>query len=654
VKRRIALATCLAVALTACTGSEAVPPQGAGLTAFADCDAFLSHVQDQAAELVTSAGLPDRPERPDDTDGYVDDDAVPAAGFGANLQVAGVDEPDLVASDGRILYALASDAVRIVDVTAPQPRVLATIEAVPVGRGGGAFARTWDARLLLHEDRLLVLSTTFGVLPFAGEQPVADVIPPAGGWARSTVATLIDVSDPAAPQVRERLTVEGAAVTARRIDEVAVLTIAVPPANLPWRRANRVDDTAEQAALDANRDLVRTSTADDWLPRYEHETSAGERTSGALVACDQVARPPSFAGLGTLVVLPVDLGGDAGLTPDAGAAALLTAGDAAYATDDALYVTTERWDDPSATDLHAFGLTDPGAVDHLGSGTVPGTVPGSWAMSEHEGVLRVASTLGEPSWEEPTDVESLVTTLRLHNGSLVQLGQVTGLGPDERITAVRFTGDVGYLSTAFASDPFITLDLSDPADPRAVGQLKLPGVTAYLHPLDDDLLLGVGQATAASDDESWSPAAQLSLFDVADLAAPRRLDERTFEDTSSEVEDDHRALLHWEPTGLTVVPTVRVTIDPVTRQGIERDTAALAVTATRDGGLEELRLLTHSDLLPEVTDETDGDEVWERSVRSTIRRSRVLDERLVTVSDVGVKVHDLTTLEDLGGVRFDG
>jgi hypothetical protein len=674
VSRGTALAVCVAMTLTACTGSTAVPPQGAGLTAFADCDAFLGHVQAQALEHVTGSGLPDRPDRRDATDGDLEDDdrelddagagAVGAGAFGANLQELGVEEPDLVATDGQVLYALAGDALRVVDVSGDEPIELAAIEAARVGRGGGEFARTWDARLLLHEDVLLVLSTTLGVLPFVGEQPVADVIPPAGGWARTTVATLIDVTDPAAPEVRERLVVDGASVATRRIEDVAVLTIALPPADLPWRRADRDDDAAQRAALDTNRAVVRASTADDWLPRYELETAAGEWTSGALVACDQVARPPSYAGLGTLVVLPLHLGADGGpghgprLVPDAGAAALLASGEAAHLTADALSVTTGRWDEPDATDVHAFDLTDPGVVAYLGSGSVPGTVHGSWAMSEHDGVLRVASTLGEPSWAEPTDTESFVTTLRLQDGALVEVGQVGRLGPGERITAARFVDDVGYLLTAFAVDPLITLDLSDPAEPRAVGQLKLPGATTFLHQLGEDLLFGVGQATPPGDDESFDVALQLSLFDVADLARPQRLEAWTIDDATSEVEDDHLALLHWQPTGLLVLPVAHVTFHPQTRQGIELDPSALAVTATRAGGLQELGRLTHTDLVPELTDgradELDHEARWELVAPTTIRRARVLDDRLVTVSDAGVKVHDLATLEDIGGVRFGG
>jgi hypothetical protein len=665
-RRAIALAVSVALALTACTGSGSATGRLAG---FADCEAFLGYVREQAVAHVTGSGLPDRPDRRGTGDreeaGELDDagsGTVGAGAFGANLQEAGVMEPDLVATDGQVLYVLTDDALRVVDVSGDEPIELAAIEAARVGRGGGEFARFWDPRLLLHEDVLLVLSSTFGVLPFADEQPAVDMIPPAGGWARTTVVTSIDVADPAAPVVRERLAVDGATVAARRINDVVLLAISLPPARLPWRRADRDDDAAQRTALETNREVVEASTAEDWLPRYEHQTSASERTDGALLTCDRMARPPAYAGLGTLVVLPIHLSGDGGpgdgarLLPDSGTVALLASGETAYVSVDTVYVATERWDDPDATDVHAFDLTDPSSVDHVGSGTVPGTVYGQWAMSEHAGVLRVASTVGEPSWVEPTDTESFVTTLRLQDGALVEVGQVGGLGPDEQIVAARFIDDVGYVLTAFASDPLITLDLSDPADPRVLGELTLPGTTTYLHLLDDDLLFGVGQTMSLGDDPEAESALQLSLFDVADLARPHRLDAWSADGAYSEVERDHLALLHWQPTGLLVLPVAEVTYYPGSWQPMELDPSALALAATRTGGMEELGRFTHTDLVPELTDgradELRPDARWDLVAPTMIHRARVLDERVVTVSDAGVKVHDLATLEDLGQVRF--
>ena len=124
-------------------------------------------------------------------------------------------------------------------------------------------------------------------------------------------------------------------------------------------------------------------------------------------------------------------------------------------------------------------------------------------------------------------------------------GQVDGLGKDEQIYSVRFLGDVGYVVTFRQTDPFFTIDLSDPTDPVVRGELKIPGYSAYLHPVDDGLLLGVGQDAT---DEGQVLGTQLSLFDVSDPQDPQRIDTLQI-GGYSEVEWDHKAFLYWPADG---------------------------------------------------------------------------------------------------------
>ena len=130
-------------------------------------------------------------------------------------------------------------------------------------------------------------------------------------------------------------------------------------------------------------------------------------------------------------------------------------------------------------------------------------------------MLRAATTVGIAP-----ESESRVTTLAERGGVLAPLGQVGGLGKGERIYAVRFIGDVGYVVTFRQVDPLYTLDLSQPARPRVVGELKIRGYSAYLHPLAADLLLGIGQDAS---ERGTTLGTQVSLFDVSDPARPSRL-----------------------------------------------------------------------------------------------------------------------------------
>jgi uncharacterized secreted protein with C-terminal beta-propeller domain len=264
-----------------------------------------------------------------------------------------------------------------------------------------------------------------------------------------------------------------------------------------------------------------------------------------------------------------------------------------YASPSGLYVSTASWgpaDAPaSSTAIHRFDIADPVRTRYAGSGRVDGTLLGQWAMSEHDGVLRVAST-AEAAWDargrEVRPSEGVVTTLRVRDDALVPLGRLAGLGRGERVVGVRFAGAVGYVVTFRQTDPLWVVDLLDPAAPRVRGALKVPGYSAHLQPVGDGLLLGVGQD---ADPRGRTLGTKFSLFGVADPARPRELATLRLDGAWSEAEHDHQAILWWAPERLLVVPVtgaesggsravaMRVGADTVTQAG------SLGRPARRDG-----------------------------------------------------------------------
>jgi hypothetical protein len=677
----------------------ALPPGltlAGSLSSFPGCDAYLDHVREHALEQVTPYGLgPGGPwprdgllVESDRAGGAVDDgesfdaaSGAPAVGdetsgvagevSGTNVQEEGVDEPDRVKTDGETLYVVAGDRLRVVDITGDAPVEVADLRL----RDGG-----WGSELLLSGDRLLVTSAQGGFIPFAGER-IAPGPGPIGG--ATTTLTAIDVSDPAAPEVVERLVLDGATLSSRMVDGVARVVIRTEPGtNLPWEQPEAGGLRAQRDALAANEAIIRRSEAEDWLPYFVHETADGDRREGTLVACDRVAQPEAFSGLGLVSVLTIDV--EAGeLRPDAGTVAVLAGGDTIYASSERLYVATQRWrddlrvgagwstadpiddleverrfpdpedpDEPEVTtELHAFAIDDPRATEYLGSGQVDGTLLSQWALSDHEGVLRVASTIGDP-WSAASSSSS-VTTLALRDGTLEQLGRVDGLGPTETIRAVRFIGEVGYVVTFRQTDPLYTVDLSDPASPEVVGELKIPGYSGYLHPVGDGRLVGVGQD---ADEQGVTEGVQVSLFDVSDPADPRRTDTVTVPRSESPVEWDHRAFLHWPATGLTVVPVTRYFWgEPGEERPTGPSTGALALVPDGDtlrpaaDHAPDALVLHHADPpRPGV----DGADAFPGGHESAIIRSVVTGDRLLTISERGVVVHDLATLADRGTLGF--
>jgi hypothetical protein len=282
-----------------------------------------------------------------------------------------------------------------------------------------------------------------------------------------------------------------------------------------------------------------------------------------VAGCAQVSRPPVASGLGTVTVLTLDPA--RGLDP-VDRDVVLADADTVYASATGLYVATSPWTavtagvtaSPAAgggvTRLHRFDIADPRVTRYAASGRVTGTLLGQWSMSEHEGVLRVASTR-EPGWgpggRAGEASEALVTTLRPRGGALVPVGRLGGLGRGERLVGVRFMGGTGYLVTFRQTDPLWVVDLSDPARPRVRGELTLPGYSAYLHPVGDGLLLGIGQD---ADARGRTLGTKVSLFDVTDPGRPALLDDVRLDGAWSEAEADHQAVLWWAPRDLLAVP----------------------------------------------------------------------------------------------------
>jgi hypothetical protein len=261
-----------------------------------------------------------------------------------------------------------------------------------------------------------------------------------------------------------------------------------------------------------------------WLPSITSTVASEDQALG----CSDVRHPQRRAGLGTLTVLT--LGADDHLS----ATAVAASGQLVYSSASRLYVGTTG---AGSTTVHAFAL-DGDSTSYVASGSLPGTVKDRWSFSEYDGHLRVAIAVGD-EWQ-PRD--NAVVVLAERDGRLVQTGRVDGLGRGEQIRSVRWLGDVALVVTFRQTDPLYTLDLADPTRPRLTGELRIPGYSAYLHPVGGDILVGVGHEATPSGTDLGT---QVTTFDLRDLTEVRRVDTVGLGHTATpDVESDPRAFTY--------------------------------------------------------------------------------------------------------------
>ena len=606
---------------------------------FSGCEQLLTYYQANALEQVGPFGLdggvqrewagPDVEEGADDASSGAGATSSAPAHSSTNVQEEGVDEADLVKTDGRIIVTTITGRVQIVDVATEQ--VISTV------RLPGRQDQVQPGELLLQGSTLVVLSYEWG-----SWAPAADDRQMAFPSSR-TVVTTVDLRDPANPRTLGSVRIEGSYQSARLIgDTVRMVMVTEPPSvEQTWPQDNRL--TSEEDAEEANRQLIRETEIDDWIPHVQVLAADGKTESTQpLLDCSDISRPRDPAGLSTMSVLSFDIA--SGTPEPTSGAGLVASGSTVYASTDRLIVATNRWDpwrwtdgdisqwgdeSTAQTDLHSFDISDPDGTTYRASGTVDGYLLSQWALDEEDGVIRVATTT-DPRAASRESHSSLVM-LREDGQSLTETGRVDGLGLTEQVRAVRYLSpDLATVVTFRQTDPLYLIDTSDPTAPRVTGELKIPGYSAYLHPLDEDTLLGVGQD--ADPESGQTEGMQVSVFDISDLSAPKQTEVMTWKDGYTPVEWDHRAFTYWSTTEQVFLPMARWS------ETKDESFGGVVVLGVGDGDLTEDG---------QISVGPDRDEYWGEGPSRTL----VIADELWTLDYQGLARFDLDTLA--GGWAVD-
>ncbi len=575
-----------------------------------------------------------------------------------NVQVAGVDEGDLVKTDGRYLYIGRPDGLTIIDVqTADSPKVVARTEIE--GR---------PSSLYLAGDRLVVISQDDSpeILPM--DALVADIWP--GPWQQDDAfhVTVFDVSAPQDASVIRRFEIEGYFVDSRMLGETVYLVSSsdfyLPPPEyhcdetdpeLGGDSGNQITDVAFWTSSDmlilppigpdpGGTSCVYETQAEyqarieGWvlelaLPDYSTYNGQGvEVETGLLVGGDAIYLPPGREHDQLLSITALDLSAAPVLADTTGVPSGWTS--EMYMSHENLYVVVPTVLEGdrlrSGIQILQFALQGSnGGIELAAQGQVAGWLQDSFALDEYDGHLRVVTQEG---WGLSSS--SHLYVLDAIEGNLVTVGELAGLAEGERLHSVRFLQDQAFLVTFGPTegnwiDPLWAIDVSDPASPQVVGELEIPGFSDYLQRIEGDYLLGLGRDADIGTGRWLAP--QISLYDVTDFHNPQLADRRSFAESAQVWSDafwDHHAISYYPEYGVLAIPMTSVESTPA-----EPDNWRPWLWQERN------------ELWVFQIDVTAGDEAIGLLGRiehdSVVRRSLRIGEMLYSVSEHEVQVHPI-------------
>lgn len=502
-----------------------------------------------------------------------------------NIQVEGIDEADIIKNDGRYLYIVSSGQrtdtrLKIVDT---ESMTLIYDEYIK----GEDDSILGISEIYVSGDTLVascVESNYDNGTYFVGDSVVTYGYNP---WGGNAVNVIYDISDRGNPREIRRVEQDGRIISTRMNGSVLYTVTSY---------------------------TVRNENLDEsYMPKV----------NGAFIGCDCVYIYDENATSYT-VLTAVDTKEKDG---EIGKVSVLGSGAEVYCTADTLYVGMyDRKYDEQKTNIFSFSL-DGTNVAYKASGAVKGQFLNQFCFDEHKGVLRVATN----NYDYTADKD--VSSIYILDKNLQLIGKLEDLAFDEQIKSVRFMGDTGYVVTFRNTDPLFTLDLSDPTAPKVLGEVKLPGYSAYLHPIGDGYMVGIGY-DGDEENVKWGTV-KVSVFDVRDLLNPKETDTFVIKDAETDVNGNPKAFISSKSMGFIGIPVRHYDSNPDYEYVL-----SYKIIKIENGKIISHRGFTHPNDMPKY-----GYQLF---------RGTYIGEKLYTINMNMVAEHSLTSGEKLRTVDILG
>lgn len=608
------------------------------------------------------APKPESPEAPSDSQNYGDGDYSKT-----NVQVEGVDEADIVKTDGEYIYVVSGNNLTIVKAYPP-----------PISEDAIVSKLSFEGSIMgifINGDKLVVfvndymLYTLYGGITIAEEtvtndvsvdglpekavsetgtnsvepratddpvnetttsEPMSPPIEPVPYVYEppSTSVKVYDISNKAKPDEIREFTIDGNYFSSRMIGDyvyvIATMYTFYTETDVALPRIHSNNETEVIAADDI----------------YYYNFTDTSYTFTTIVAVN-IANNEQAPTHETIV-----MGGTS----------------AVYVSTGNIYLTFPdyNWwqeDDTMKTTIQRVKI-DKGSITFVASGEVPGYILNQFSMDEYDGYFRIATTLNNNNWRTFDQTSTSKNNVYVLNMSLKVVGSLEDLAPGEQIYSTRFMGERGYMVTFRNIDPLFVLDLSDPKSPKVLGQLKVTGYSGYLHPYNENILIGIGKETIydAKEDFAWYQGVKISLFDVSDVSKPVEIAKYEIGDrgTDSPILYEHKSLLFDREKNLMVIPVTLAEINESNYPEGIPDNAygeyvwqGAYVFDISENGILLKGTITHMDNNQDLLKRE-----YYFGYDYTVQRSLYIENVLYTISSMKIKMNNLDTLSEINTIEL--
>jgi len=554
-----------------------------------------------------------------------------------NVQVEGVDEPDIVKTDGTYLYVLSNQNLFILKAhPAEEAAILSKISMKE---------DVYFSELFINDDYLIVFGSSYNYPILYGgyieeDEKNGEVVTEEDSWEVSTsVIHIYDISDKENPELVKDIEIDGTYFDSRMIGNY-IYIVSSEYSYYIFRyydgnySLNVPEITIDNDTKKIPYDQIYYADTPDIVDTMMHILSINLN--------DLEINEKSF---------------------------LIGVSENMYMSENNIYLVYTRYEyytEPltglpytsyeETTVIHKIQVNK-GDIEYLGSGEVPGHIINQFSMDEYNSNFRIATTKGF-SWDETNPSKNNIYIL---DENLDRLSEIEGIAEGEQIYSSRFIGDKAYLVTFKTTDPFYTIDLSDPSDPKILGYLKIPGYSNYLHPYDKNHIIGIGKETVETNDTNfaWYQGLKIALFDVSDFENPIEVDKLIIGDrgTDSPALYDHKAFLFDREKELLVLPIALYEISDEIKSEYEEYPGEFGEFTFQGAYIIRLTLdgFEYQDRITHISeDEKQESEDWWywRYSSAYISRSLYIDEVLYTISNQMVKMNNLDDLSEINSFEL--